>query len=341
MDRSSTSAGGSGGTASGSRGRPTGDRAKEPGQSRVTERGRGSDQQPPGASRSSKGEKPVRITSRDERIVVRKKEWGSVARKGAAAVNAPPVDDREDPAAGSREAPVREAWSLKRVEQGGYKRPPRKPTSRDQWHLPDDALKELRERVGAKKAERLAKSLKDAARAYAGERWGDVRKALRPLLREAADAPCVQELNGMQLYRTGRWEEAASELLAAHKATNSYDLIPAVMDCHRAMGHSNQVRDLWDELRIASPVAEVMAEGRIIMAESLADRGELSKAIELLNKAPRPRQRVGVHHLRSWYAAGDLYDRAGDTGQARLLFEKVASHDPDLADVLDRLAALA
>ena len=37
------------------------------------------------------------------------------------------------------------------------------------------------------------------------------------------------------------------------------------------------VEELWDELRQASPSAELVMEGRIVMAGSLADRGRSSR----------------------------------------------------------------
>jgi tetratricopeptide (TPR) repeat protein len=238
-------------------------------------------------------------------------------------------------------APERDQWVLQRTDTARKPKSDGAPRSTDgEWRLPEDAVGELKDRVSPKRAVTLAKFLKDAARAYAGERWGDVRKALRPLLAEVPDAPAVQELHGMLLYRTGKWAAAVKELQASHQATNSYDLHPAMMDANRALKRPKEVERLWDELRIASPSGEVMAEGRIVMAESLAEQDRLSDAIRLLEKAPRPKQRLLPHHLRSMYVLGDLYDRAGNSGKARTLFSSVASQDPDLADVVDRLEAL-
>jgi tetratricopeptide (TPR) repeat protein len=100
------------------------------------------------------------------------------------------------------------------------------------------------------------------------------------------------------------------------------------------------VDELWSELKAASPAPEVMAEGRVVVAGSLADRGEMTEAISLLVKASRRPPKVRVHHLRQWYALADLYDRAGNPIEARRWFREVARVDPTFVDVAERLAAL-
>jgi tetratricopeptide (TPR) repeat protein len=83
-----------------------------------------------------------------------------------------------------------------------------------------------------------------------------------------------------------------------------------------------------------------VTEGRIVAAGSLADRGDIRGAIRLLEKAPRPRRRPRLHHLRLWYALADLYERAGDLPRARELFRLVLDADPRFGDVPERLAGL-
>ena len=51
-------------------------------------------------------------------------------------------------------------------------------------------------------------------------------------------------------------------------------------------------------------------------------------------------KRVQPHHLRLWYALGDLYERAGEIPRAREMFERVRKQDSSFADVAERLAAL-
>lgn len=153
--------------------------------------------------------------------------------------------------------------------------------------------------------------------------------------------PDVRELLGVGLYRLGRWAQAQKEIEAFAEITGSAEQHPVLMDCARALGRHTKVAKLWDELRAASPAAAVMVEGRIVAAGSLADRGQLSEAIALLERAQPSPKRVAEHHLRLWYALADLHERAGDLPAARSLFRKVSTHDPSFVDVAERLAALS
>ena len=137
-----------------------------------------------------------------------------------------------------------------------------------------------------------------------------------------------------------RWREAAASLERFRELTGSVDQHPVLADCYRALRRWTEADQLWRELKEASPSAEIVAEGRIVAAGSLADRGELALAIRLLEGANLAPAKVRVHHLRTWYALGDLLDRAGEAGRARRLFQQVSSVDPDFADVGVRLANL-
>jgi tetratricopeptide (TPR) repeat protein len=151
----------------------------------------------------------------------------------------------------------------------------------------------------------------------------------------------VRELLGLTFYRLGRWKEAIRELEAVYELTDSPDQFPVLADCERALGHHERVAELWGELRQAGAGSDVLAEGRLVMAGSLADRGRLHEAIALLEgPAARPVRRPLDRHLRQWYALGDLYERSGDMPRARELFTKVVNHDPELSDAAERLTAI-
>ena len=212
-------------------------------------------------------------------------------------------------------------------------------TPRRTQPLPRDVARELAAAGGAKQAPKLERRLADAARAYDAGRYQDALRIIRPLVEIAPVAP-VRELYGLTLYRLGRWKAALKELHAAHEASGSYDQYPVMADCLRALGRHAAVERTWEELRQASPSGEVIAEGRIVMAGSLGDRGKLREAIALLEKAGVDRARPREHHLRTWYVLADLYERAGDVPRARELFRRLATRDADFFDVAVRLAAL-
>jgi predicted Zn-dependent protease len=113
-----------------------------------------------------------------------------------------------------------------------------------------------------------------------------------------------------------------------------------VADCERAQGRHAAVEQRWEELRRASPSAEVLGEGRLVMAGDLADRGELDRAIALLARYEPDRARPRPWHVRTWYALADLYERAGDVPRARALFQRLVRMDAEWFDAAERLAAL-
>jgi len=199
---------------------------------------------------------------------------------------------------------------------------------------------ELVEAGGARRGVRLAKDLAAAAAAYEAGRYLDAQKMLRPLVEAVPTAAGARELYGLTLYRLGRWRAALTELAAYHLLTDSFDQYPVVADCERALHHHDAVDEIWEALRRASPGAAVLTEGRLVEAGSLADRGKLHEAIELLGRHAPDRARPNQGHLRTWYALADLYERAGDIPRARQLFSRIVAREADFFDAAERLASL-
>ena len=117
------------------------------------------------------------------------------------------------------------------------------------------------------------------------------------------DARAVRELLGLTYYRLERWKKATVELEAYRHLTGAVDEHPVLADCYRALRRWTAVEELWEELRAASPSAELVMEGRIVAAGALADRGRLEEAIAMMRPAAREPRRVQDHHLRAWYVA--------------------------------------
>lgn len=189
-------------------------------------------------------------------------------------------------------------------------------------------------------AARQERQLAEAAKAYEADRYADARRLLKPLLAVDDPSPAVRELHGLTLYRMGKWADAIAELKAFASMTGSYDQHPVLADCHRALKRWRAVEELWEEIRQASPGPDVVAEGRIVAAGAMADRGDISGALKLLERAPSNVKRPALHHLRLWYAQADLYERAGEIPRARELFRAILRHDPGFVDTAERLAAL-
>jgi tetratricopeptide (TPR) repeat protein len=194
--------------------------------------------------------------------------------------------------------------------------------------------------LGERDARELAPQLSAAADALDRDRLEDARRLMAPLLRQFPDVAAVQETAGLVSYRLGRWKQAARQLERAQELHTNAESLPVLGDCYRALGRHTAVERTWKQLKNASPRHETMTEGRIVMAGSLADRGDLKAAIELLDPGAKRPKRIRDHHLRQWYALADLYDRAGDPVRARHWFTVVANQDAEFVDVLARLGSL-
>jgi len=199
---------------------------------------------------------------------------------------------------------------------------------------------EIHAAVDPRRAARLSERLASATAALDRERFDDARRMVAPLVRELPRVAAVHEVNGLASYRTGRWKQATESLELARQLRPDPSLLPVIADCYRALKRWKDVDTVWADIRKSSPPHDVMAEGRIVVAGSLADRGELKRAIELMSAAAKPPKRVRDHHLRQWYVLADLYDRAGDTVAASRWFREVAQRDPAFSDVRDRLRTL-
>ena len=187
---------------------------------------------------------------------------------------------------------------------------------------------------------KLYDQLSRAAEALDADREKEALKLLRPLVSALPQVPTVHELMGVALYRAGRYRDAAEELEQYVSGARAVDQHPTLMDCYRAEREWKRVDRLWKELSSVSAAPEVVAEGRIVLAGSLADRGRVREAIALLARRGGDVKNPKDHHLRVWYALADLEERAGNLPRARALFERVSAEDPGFADVAERLAAL-
>ena len=204
-----------------------------------------------------------------------------------------------------------------------------------------DPGEELLRAVGREHGRSAVRRFEAATSAFRGERFDEALRLLAGLARQAPDVADVRELHGLALYRLGRFDAAMRELEAFRELSGSVEQHPVLADCHRALMRWADVDALWKELGQASTSADLVNEGRLVLAGAKADRGELSAAIRLLEKGWRMPSRPRERHLRRAYALADLYERAGRAPRARELFRWVDAHDPHLADVSERARALS
>jgi tetratricopeptide (TPR) repeat protein len=218
--------------------------------------------------------------------------------------------------------------------------PPVTSSRRRSTELAPEVVAEVEAAAPAARQSRLRDRLSAAADALDRGRFGDARRMVQPVLREAPDLAFAHELAGLASYRLGEWRKAVAELELARQLDGTLNHHAVLADCYRALRKYTEVDRLWREVRDGSPAPALMAEARIVAAGALADRGDLSAALALMDKAAAMPKKVRDHHLRQWYVLGDLYDRSGDVIRARRFFGLVAQHDADLADVTERLRVL-
>jgi tetratricopeptide (TPR) repeat protein len=285
-----------------------------------------------------------------------RKGWGSVARRGASTVR-DGVDHGpdEDTPEGRRRSRTRtdefvpEQWvrtdSGKRGSGPDKLRPPAHRSVQAPAELPADIANELASAAGPDwnfLRERITERMAAGIGAYERERYRDASRILKTVVDAVPSAPSARELLGLSHYHQSYWKAALPNLEAFAALTGSVDQHPVRMDCQRALGRPKRVEALFNELRQGSPDPEVLSEGRLVLAGTRADNGDLPGAITLLVEAGAGRlvRNPAERHLRQWYVLGDLMERSGDLAKARELFLRVHAVDPDAYDVAERLESL-
>jgi len=210
---------------------------------------------------------------------------------------------------------------------------------REPVHLADDIVNELHATARPGKGELLVQVFAEAAGAFAA---GDYREAIRladQAKHMAMRAPAVRELLGLAHYRAGNWRDAARELAAFRRISGSTEQNPVIADCYRAMDRPERAIELCDEIDPRAAPA-ILYEGAIVAAGALADLDRLDEGIARLERLRLEPRVAQEHHVRAWYALGDLLERRGRFTQALRWFESAAGADPDLTDAPDRVARL-
>jgi tetratricopeptide (TPR) repeat protein len=288
-----------------------------------------------------------------------RKGWGSVARRGASTVRDGTEGhgpDAETPE-GRRRARTRtdefvpEQWvrtdDRQRGGSGGAEklRPPAHRAVQAPAELPPDIANELASAAGPDwnfLRERITERMAAGIGAYERERYRDASRILKTVVDAVPNAPSARELLGLSQYHQSYWKAALPNLEAFAALTGSVDQHPVRMDCQRALGRPKRVEALFNELRQGSPDPEVLSEGRLVLAGTRADAGDLTGAVTLLVEAGAGRlvRNPAERHLRQWYVLGDLMERSGELPKARELFLRIRAVDPDAYDVTERLESL-
>ena len=208
---------------------------------------------------------------------------------------------------------------------------------REVGDLDPEIAAQLNDALGAQRGARLAARLAQASEALDRERFDEAKRIAVAIAKEAPTSATAHEVAGLASYRLGRYKPAAASLEISNDLHENPETLPVLADCYRALERWSAVERVWLQIREASPAHHILAEGRIVAAGALADRGNLAGAIEMMLPATKNAKSVKDHHLRQWYVLADFYDRLGDPLKARRWFGMIAEHDRDYYDIQTRL----
>ncbi len=152
----------------------------------------------------------------------------------------------------------------------------------------------------------------------------------------------VREVLGLALYRTGSFKSARSELSAAQRFSGTPELVAVLADLERAVGRPERAVEMFEQADRAALSPETAAELLVVAASAYGDLDRPAAGAALIRRhmGPWPSQLLDLH-LRLAYVRGDLADRAGNRDEARELFTRVLTADPDFFDAAERLEQIS
>jgi tetratricopeptide (TPR) repeat protein len=206
-------------------------------------------------------------------------------------------------------------------------------------HLEADIVRELHATARPGKGDILVKVFGEAAAAFMADDLDEAIRLGEQAKHLALRSGAVREFLGQAYYGAGKWSEAGRELAAFRRLSGSTEQNPLLADAYRAMGKPEKAIELCGEVDARSATRPVFFEAAIVAAGALADLGRLDEAIARLEALDLRPPVVETHHIRAWYALGDLLERRGRFTQAREYFDAAAAAD-DMTDAVERAARL-
>lgn len=246
-----------------------------------------------------------------------------------------------------RDAPVRRSLSGKtpppRAGSEQKRRVPKPPLPAERPQLPGGVYRDIRRTTRQDEVEEVAAAVGAAGEALEA---GELERAIELLAWASSRAPrstAVREGLGVAYYLAGRFEDCQRELLAYRRMSGRADQNHLLADSARALDRTDRVLELVDEMLAAHAAGKVpidrVIEAIIVQAGIRADAGDYAGALATLDRAPLPAE-LGTPHARTWYAAGDIADRAGDRDLAREYFGAVLTVEEDFMDAAERVKTL-
>jgi tetratricopeptide (TPR) repeat protein len=158
---------------------------------------------------------------------------------------------------------------------------------------------------------------------------------------EAARVAVVREAVGETAYACGRFSEALAELRAAKRLNGSWDYLPIMADCERALKRPERAIALSQEAGVANLDPAGQAEMTIVAAGARRDMGQLEAALQLMEAAPLHSRAHQPWVARLRYAYADALAEAGRDEDALTWFHRTVAVDSYSAtDAAERAAEL-
>jgi tetratricopeptide (TPR) repeat protein len=204
--------------------------------------------------------------------------------------------------------------------------------------LPEGWSSELRNTARAHRLESVTSEINEAIEAYQAGNYEDAATLAERAKNEAPRSGRIRELLGLSYYRSGRWHDALRELLTYRRLTGRKDQNHLIADCYRADERIDKALHTINEVSQNEVPLEIWSELLIVAASTIAESGDISRALAQLARTDLKPRKVEPYHLRLWYVRADLLEKAGRSAEARREWETIAAEDPTFFDVADRLA---
>jgi tetratricopeptide (TPR) repeat protein len=163
--------------------------------------------------------------------------------------------------------------------------------------------------------------------------------------RRAARLPIVREAAAETAYAAGHFDTALSEFRALRRMTGTFDYLPVMADCERALGRPQAALKLAKESHSHSLDRAMQTEMTIVEAGARDDLGQHAESLRVLARAierfPGVGEAARLPLVRLRYAYAEALLRAGREEAARAEFVAAAERDPDgETDAAQRVDAL-
>ncbi|MEV6414874.1 hypothetical protein [Kribbella sp. NPDC051718] len=147
--------------------------------------------------------------------------------------------------------------------------------------------------------------------------------------RLAARLGGVREAVAVTAYLSEHYAEALTEFRAVRRMTGNHEVLPAMADCERALGHPEKALALSQEKAVLTLEEGSQIEMLIVAAGARRDMGQTAAAIQVLD-IPELTKRTRAEWLpRLRYAYADALAEAGRTEEALTWFHRAAGSDQD------------